>query len=166
MVGVHQALIAAFLHRAVAGERIGDRPADDREGQRGVSPRQRDRCIAGVAGAERIEQQQMSARRRAETTHKICAGGERFRIRLQKPDAEIHIGDGFRIAHRRRHAEVDGQHDDAVGRQIFADRHIVQPIAHSPCPAVHFEHRGERTGSVWAVEAGEQRRSARRAEIF
>ena len=33
MVGVHQPLIAALAHRAVAGERIGDRPADDREGQ-------------------------------------------------------------------------------------------------------------------------------------
>jgi hypothetical protein len=108
----------------------------------------------------------MSARRSAETTHQVDARREPLGVRLQEADAEIDVGDGLGIARGRRHAEVDRQNDDAVGHEIFANRNIVQPIAHRPCAAMHFEHRGERAGSLRAVEAGEQRRRARRAEIF
>ena len=33
MVSLDQAVVAAFLHSAVSGERVGDRPAGDRKGE-------------------------------------------------------------------------------------------------------------------------------------
>jgi hypothetical protein len=166
MVGLDQAFIAAFLHCAIAGERIGDRPADDREGEASVRPGKRKGGIARIAWTQRVEQQQVPTRRGAETAHEFGARRKPLCVRFQKTDAEIHIGNGCGITHRRRHAEVDRQHDDAVGREIFADRDVVQPVAGSPRAAVHFEHRGERTDPLGAVEAGEQRRAFRWAQIF
>ena len=61
MVGLDQSFIAAFAHGAVAGERIGHRPADDREGQAGVDLGQRECGVAGIARTQRVEQQQVPA---------------------------------------------------------------------------------------------------------
>ena len=38
MMGLHEPFVSAFLHRAIAGERIGDRPARDRESEARVGP--------------------------------------------------------------------------------------------------------------------------------
>jgi len=149
---------STLLHRAITGERIGDRPADDREGEAGVGrTRHRDRGIAGIARA---------ARRSADATHQLGARGKPLGIRLQKADAEVDIGYGLGIARRRWHAKVDRQHGDTAIGEMLADRDIVQPVAHRPRAAVHFEHRGERAAALRTVKAGQQRRRAGGTEIF
>src|SRR5262249_54539576 len=72
-----------------------------------IAPRQRIHGIAPIMRAQRAEQQEVAARGRSETAYQLLAGGEPLGIRLQETDGKIHIGDGFGVARRRRHAEFD-----------------------------------------------------------
>ena len=48
MVSLDQAIIAALLHGAVPGERVGDRPAGDRKGEARIGAGQRMRGVARI----------------------------------------------------------------------------------------------------------------------
>ncbi len=107
------------MNRAIAGERIGHRPAGDRKRKARVAPWQRGRSVAGVARPQCVEQQEVPAGRRAEPADQFRARGEPLGIRLQKANAEIHICNRIGVARHRRHAEVDRQHGDAVRGEVL-----------------------------------------------
>ena len=69
----NQAGVAAFAHRVVARQGIGDRPAGDREAQGRVGGRTRQGQfrVTWVVWPQRVQQQQMPARGCAQPAHQI-----------------------------------------------------------------------------------------------
>ena len=84
-----------------------------------------------------------------------------FSQRVAKLMSAIEAG----IAVRRRHAEIDRQHDDAAFRQRLVERRVVEPVARRPGAAMHVDQRRERPCALRLVQPRQQRRVAVAADI-
>ena len=169
IVGGDQALVAGVAHHAVARQRIEDRPAGDEEidARIGVAEGRIRRRPARVGGTQRDQPQLLRAARRAEPADGRGIHAEGSGIGLEPADAVADVVDHSRILRRVRQAEIEREDADAVGREVFVDDLVVQPVAGAPGAAVNVDDPARRVAvgaaAGGAVEPGLQRVAVDRA---